>query len=159
MSQRLNYYKLSAELAKKYTEFSVALKKRPVVEELGHLVTLRASQMNGCVFCVDMHVKEGRIHGERELRQHHVAIWWESPLFIDREKAALAWTEIVTRLPAHGIPEEAYQQALAHFSEEELSDLTFLVVGINGWNRLGVAFLPVPGSADELYGLTKAGLK
>jgi AhpD family alkylhydroperoxidase len=159
MSQRLNYYQLSPELARKFTEFQLALNKRPVVEELGHLVVLRASQMNGCIFCVDMHVKEGRIHGERELRQHHVAVWWESPLFTDREKAALAWTEVVTHLPPHGVSEEAYENVRKHFSDEEVSDLTFLLAAINGWNRFGVAFRPVPGSADEMYGLTKAGLK
>ncbi|OZI62671.1 carboxymuconolactone decarboxylase family protein [Bordetella genomosp. 11] len=159
MSQRLNYYKASAETAKKYIDFSQSLKNRPVIAELGHLVTLRASQLNGCAFCVDMHVKEGKIHGERELRLHHVAIWWESPLFNEREKAALAWTEIVTHLPAHGVPDEAYESVCEHFSEEEVSDLTFLIVGINGWNRLSVAFRPVPGSADEMFGLGKAGLK
>lgn len=159
MSQRLNYYKLSPEASKMYMDFSVALKKRPVAKELGHLVELRASQMNGCAFCVDMHSKEGRIHGERELRLHHVAVWWESPLFTDREKAALAWTEIVTRLPARGVPDEDYENVRAHFSEQEVADLTFLIVSINGWNRLGVPFRPVPGSADEALGLTKAGLK
>ncbi|HTK00836.1 MAG TPA: carboxymuconolactone decarboxylase family protein [Bordetella sp.] len=159
MSQRLNYYQLSPELARKFTEFQLAVNKRPVVEELGHLVVLRASQMNGCIFCVDMHVKEGKIHGERELRQHHVAVWWESPLFTDREKAALAWTEVVTQLPPHGVSEEAYENVRKHFSDEEVSDLTFLLAAINGWNRFGVAFRPVPGSADEMYGLTKAGLK
>lgn len=159
MSQRLNYYQLSAEVARKYMDFSQTLKKRPVIAELGHLVTLRASQMNGCAFCVDMHTKEAKIHGERELRLYHVSIWWESPLFSEREKAALAWTEIVTQLPPHGIPDEAYQRVREHFSEEEVSDLTFLIVEINGWNRLSVAFRPVPGSADEMLGLTKAGLK
>jgi AhpD family alkylhydroperoxidase len=159
MSQRLNYYQLSPEASKKYMDFTNALRKRPVVAELGHLVTLRASQMNGCAFCVDMHSKEGKIHGERELRLYHVAVWWESPLFTDREKAALAWTEVVTHLPPHGVPDDAYQNVRAHFSEEEVSDLTFWIVSINGWNRLGVPFRAVPGSADEALGLTKAGLK
>jgi AhpD family alkylhydroperoxidase len=159
MTQRLNYYELTPDVAKKYMDFQLALNKRPVVQELAHLITLRASQMNGCAFCVDMHVKEGRIRGERELRQHHVAIWWESPLFTDREKAALAWTEIVTHLPPHGVPDEAYQNVRAHFSEEEVADLTFLIAAINGWNRMSVSFRPVPGSADEAFGLTKAGIK
>lgn len=159
MTQRLNYYQLSAEVAKKYIDFHQTLNKRPVVQELGHLVVLRASQLNGCAFCVDMHSKEAKIHGERELRLYHVAIWWESPLFSEREKAALAWTETVTKLPPHGIPDDAFERVRAHFSDEEISDLTFLIVEINGWNRLGVAFRPEPGSADAMFGLEKAGLK
>jgi len=159
MTQRLNYFDTSAEISGKYLDFSMALKKSPVVRDVGQLVDIRASQINGCGFCLDMHVKQARIAGERELRLHHVAIWRESPLFSPRERAALAWTEIVTTLPAHGVPDDAYRAAREHFSESELSDLTLLVVGINGWNRLNVAFRTVPGSADAAYGLDKAGLE
>ncbi|OZI47243.1 alkylhydroperoxidase [Bordetella genomosp. 5] len=158
MSQRLNYYKLAPDLAKQYTAFQMTLNKNPIARELGVLVTLRASQINGCAFCVDMHVKEGKLHGERELRLHHVAIWRESTLFSPRERAALAWTEVLTKLPAHGVSDADFTAAREHFSEEELSALSFLVVAINGWNRLSVAFLPVPGSLDAEYGLDKAGL-
>lgn len=158
MTQRLNYYQLAGDLSKKYQDFSNTVKKHPVVQEMGHLVNLRASQMNGCAFCVDMHSKEAKLGGERELRLHHVAIWWESPLFTPRERAALAWTEIVTHLPPHGVPDQAYENARAHFSEEELAALTFQIVAINGWNRLSIAFRPVPGSADAAFGLDKAGL-
>jgi AhpD family alkylhydroperoxidase len=159
MTQRVNYYQAAADLSQKYMEFSNALKKHPLVRELGDLVNLRASQLNGCAFCVDMHSKEAKIHGERELRLYHVATWWESPLFSEREKAALAWTEIVTHLPPHGVPDDAYEKARAHFNEEELSVLTLQIVGINGWNRLSVSFRPEPGSADAAFGLDKAGLK
>lgn len=159
MTQRLNYFDTSAELSRKYLDFSTALKKSPMAREFGHLVDLRASQINGCGFCVDMHVKQARIAGERELRLHHVAVWRESTLFSPRERAALAWTEIVTVLPAHGVSDEAYSAAREHFSETEISDLTWLIVCINGWNRLGVTFRTVPGSADAAYGLDKAGLQ
>jgi AhpD family alkylhydroperoxidase len=155
----LNYFETSPELSRKYLDFSTALKKSPVTRELGHLVDLRASQINGCGFCVDMHVKQAKIEGERELRLHHVAVWRESTLFSPRERAALAWTETVTTLPAHGVSDEAYQAVREHFSEAEVTDLTLLIVRINGWNRLGVTFRTVPGSADAAYGLDKAGLQ
>ncbi|MEN4918933.1 carboxymuconolactone decarboxylase family protein [Achromobacter spanius] len=158
MSQRLNYFEVSEALSRKYLDFSMALKKVPVVQELGYLVDIRASQINGCGFCLDMHVKEATIRGERALRLHHVAIWRESPLFSARERAALEWTEALTTLPPHGVPDAIYESVRTQFSESELSDLTFLVVGINGWNRLNVGFRTVPGSADKAYGLDKAGL-
>ncbi|WP_189446218.1 carboxymuconolactone decarboxylase family protein [Salinicola rhizosphaerae] len=158
MKARMNYFQTSPELAQKYTDFNMAMSKHPVTEELKHLVTLRASQLNGCAFCVDMHVKEAKIAGERELRLHHVAVWHESTLFSPRERAALAWTEALTRLPAHGVGDDVYDEARSHFSESELADLSFLIVAINGWNRLSVAFQAVPGSADKAFGLDKAGL-
>lgn len=89
MSQRLDYFKSSPEAARNYLEFSNLLHKKPFLAEVCHLVTLRASQMNGCAFCVDMHVKEAKIHGERELRLHHVLVWRESTLFTARERAVL----------------------------------------------------------------------
>jgi alkylhydroperoxidase family enzyme len=114
--------------------------------------------MNGCGFCLDMHVKEAKIHGERELRLYHIPIWRESTLFSPRERAALAWTEILTKMPEHGVPDDTYDRVRGQFSEKELSDLTFSVMAINAWNRVNVAFQTVPGSADKAYGLTKAGL-
>lgn len=152
MTQRLNYFQVSEEQSRKYLEFSMSLKKTPIVQEVGQLVDIRASQINGCGFCLDMHVKQARIAGERELRLHHVAIWRESTLFSPRERAALAWTEAVTTLSAQGVPDAVYEEVRAQ------SDLTLLVVGINGWNRLNVALRTVPGSADAAYGLDKAGL-
>ena len=122
------------------------------------LVDIRASQLNGCAFCVDMHVKEAKIHGERELRVYHVPIWRESTLFSPRERVALEWTEAVTRLPDQGISDELYGRAREHFSEKELSDLTFAVATVNLWNRLNVSFRTTPGSKDALLGLTKSGL-
>ncbi|NMG66548.1 carboxymuconolactone decarboxylase family protein [Azoarcus indigens] len=158
MSQRMNYFQVSAEFAKKYMDFNLALKKKAVIQEFEPLVTIRASQINGCAFCLDMHVKEAKIHGERELRLHHIAIWRESGLFNARERAALEWTEALTTLPPHGVPDEIYERVRTQLSEEELSDLSFLVIAINGWNRLSVAFRAEPGSADAAFGLDKAGL-
>ncbi|WP_323012347.1 carboxymuconolactone decarboxylase family protein [Castellaniella sp.] len=158
MTQRLNYYQASPEAAKKFSAFSQTLHENPFLAKIGYLVTLRASQLNGCTFCVDMHVKEAKLAGERELRLHHVAVWRESPLFDAKEKAILEWTEALTQLPPHGIPNELFQRVRQQLSEQELADLSFLIVGINGWNRLGVAFQPVPGSSDQQFGLDKAGL-
>lgn len=158
MQARVNYHQTSPKAAQQYLDFSMALSQSEVIKEIKHLVTLRASQLNGCAFCVDMHVKEAKIDGERELRLHHVAIWRESTLFTPRERAALAWTETLTRLPEHGVDDGAYDSARSHFSEAELSDLTFLIVAINGWNRLSIAFQAIPGSADKAFGLDKAGL-
>lgn len=155
---RLNYYARSPELAKKYAEFSQALAGKPALAGLTELVTIRASQLNGCAFCLDMHVKEAKINGERELRVYHIPVWHESPLFTARERAALEWTEILTHLPSRGVPDEVYERVRKEFTEEELADLTFLIVSINGWNRLGVAFRNDPGSADKAFGLDKAGL-
>jgi len=136
----------------------MALKAKPVIDEFSHLVTIRASQINGCAFCLDMHVKEAKIHGERELRLYHLAIWRESTLFTPRERAALAWTEALTTLSPLGVSDDIYESVRAQLSEEEVSDLSFLIIAINGWNRLSIAFRMVPGSADAAYGLTKAGL-
>src|SRR6187431_2071189 len=133
MTQRIAYTHQSPALFKKFLEFSGALKESGIDQQIHDLVNIRASQINGCAFCLDMHVKEARIHGERELRLHHLAIWRESPLFEPRERAALAWTEALTTLPAHGVADEIYDKVRMHLSDKELSDLTFSVMAINAW--------------------------
>ncbi|MDW3682449.1 carboxymuconolactone decarboxylase family protein [Cupriavidus necator] len=159
MTQRTNYFQQSPELSKKLMEFGALFQKTTIEEPIRELVEIRASQLNGCAFCVDMHIKMAKIHGERELRLHHVAIWRESTLFSPRERAALAWTEVLTRLPADGVPDDIYERVRTQYSEKELSDLTFLVGAINTWNRLNVAFRMVPGSSDKAFGLDKANLE
>jgi len=158
MTQRLDYMQQSPDMVKKLMELSALYKKSTLGDTIHDLVNIRASQMNGCAFCVDMHSKEAKIHGERELRLYHVAIWRESPLFEPRERAALAWTEALTRIPEHGIPDELYERVRSQFSEKELSDLTFQIMVINAWNRANVAFVPTPGGFDKAWGLDKAGL-
>lgn len=158
MTQRLNYAQQSPELFKKFMEFSMALKNSVIEDSIHDLVQIRASQINGCAFCLDMHVKEAKIHGETELRLYHIAIWRESNLFVPRERAALAWTEALTKLPEGGVSDEIYERVRGQLSEKEISDLTFLVMAINAWNRASIAFKAVPGSADKAYGLDKAGL-
>lgn len=105
-----------------------------------------------------MHVKEAKLHGERELRLYHIAVWRESPLFTSKERAALAWTEALTRIGSSGISDELYAEVREQFSEKELSTLTFRIMGINAWNRLNIAFHTVPGTHDKILGLEKAAL-
>ncbi|MEX1826937.1 carboxymuconolactone decarboxylase family protein [Luteibacter sp. CQ10] len=158
MTQRLDYTRQSPDLVKKLVELSIANRKAGIEQSILDLVDLRASQINGCAFCVDMHVKEATLHGERPLRLHHVATWRESNLFTSRERAALAWTEALTSLPAQGVGDDLYERVRSEYSEKELSDLTFAIMTINAWNRVNVAFHVVPGSQDEAYGLDKANL-
>lgn len=159
MTQRIDYQKQSPELFNKLAALNMQISRSGLDETICHLVEIRASQINGCAFCVDMHVKQATIHGERPLRLHHLAIWRESPLFSARERAALAWTEVLTQLPPHGVPDELYARVREQFSEKELTDLTYAVMVINAWNRVNVAFTSVPGGADQAYGLDKAGLE
>ncbi|VVE71965.1 alkylhydroperoxidase [Pandoraea captiosa] len=158
MSQRLNPFAQSPELFKKFVEIGMLLKSGTIESSILHLIEIRASQINGCGFCLDMHVKQAKIGGERELRLHHVAIWRESPLFSPRERACLAWTEALTTLPPHGVPDDIYASVRAELSEKEITDLSFAIMTINGWNRLNVGFRTEPGSADKAYGLDKANL-
>jgi AhpD family alkylhydroperoxidase len=110
-----------------------------------HLIKLRASQINGCAYCIDMHWKDLRAAGENEQRLYALDAWREYDVYTDRERAALAWTEAVTLVADGQVPDAAYENVRAHFSEKELSDLTFAVATINVWNRLAIASRMVPG--------------
>ena len=104
------------------------------------LVKLRASQINGCAYCIDMHTKDARAEGESEQRLYAVVAWRETPFFTERERTALAWTEAVTMVSQGNVSEEVYGDARQHFSEKELVDLTLAIIAINGWNRLAIRF-------------------
>lgn len=159
MSIRINYPHLSAGAVKGLYAIEAYLKEISLPRTLIDIVKIRASQLNGCAFCLDMHSKEAKIHGEKELRLYHVSIWHESPLFSAKEKAALQWTELVTKLNhPEGVTDEAFAAIREHYSEQEVSDLTMAIASINAWNRLGVAFRSEPGSLDKALGLDKAGL-
>ena len=150
----------------KYAQHAIASYKALLALEAGlsldttlkDLVKLRVSQINGCVFCVDMHVKEAKLHGERELRLHHLAVWRESSLFNGKERAALQWAERLTRLADQAVSDADYAAVRAHFDDEELVALTHVINTINVWNRLNVAFATPAGSMDSLMGLDRAGL-
>ncbi|GAB6876564.1 carboxymuconolactone decarboxylase family protein [Thermaerobacter litoralis] len=109
-----------------------------------HLIKLRASQINGCAFCVDMHAREARADGESEERLGLVAVWQDAPVFTERERAALEWTEAVTRVAETRVPDEVFERVRRYFTEAELVALTMAVVAINGWNRLNVSFRVPP---------------
>ena len=116
-------------------------------KSLIELVKLRASQINGCAFCIDMHARDARAAGETEQRLYLLSAWQESSLYTDRERAALAWTECLTRLPTDGAPDAVYEALQRQFSQVEIANLTTLVGLINLWNRIGVGFRlqhPVP---------------
>lgn len=112
---------------------------------LRELVKVRASQINGCAYCVDMHTLDARALGETEQRLYAVVAWEESPFFTERERAALLWTEKVTLISEDHVPDEVYEQVCAHFTAEELVKLTLAIVAINGWNRFAVSFRSVAG--------------
>lgn len=140
MKSRLDYYSKVPELMKAQLALNKAVEESGLERSLLHLVKLRASQINGCSYCVDMHAHEARADGESEQRLYLVAAWKESPLFSERERAAFAWAEAVTQVSYGGVPEELYARAREQFSEEDLVKLTMAVAVINTWNRLSVAF-------------------
>ena len=116
--------------------------ERPLFE----LVKIRASQVNGCAYCIDMHTKDARRGGETEQRIYALNAWRETPFFTDRERAALEWTEAVTRVGETHVPDDIHERVAAHFDEAELVALTFAIVVINGWNRLAVSFRAPAGT-------------
>jgi AhpD family alkylhydroperoxidase len=158
MNPRINYMQQTPELIKGLVELGQLNSKGSLSPTLLDLVHIRASQLNGCAFCLDMHVKEAKLHGERELRVYHLSIWRESPLFSEKERAALEWTEAVTKLSGH-TPDDVYEKVRAHLSEKEMADLTFAIGIINFFNRLNIASPTTPGSLDAMFGLAQAGLK
>ncbi len=145
---RIDYRRQGSAAFKAYVAFTSASENAGLEHSLLELVKLRASQLNGCAYCVDMHSKDARAAGEREQRLYALPVWREGPFFSARERAALAWTEAVTRLAGDGVSDELFAATREHFNEAELVALTFVVVNINGWNRIATAFRPLPGSYE-----------
>jgi len=145
MEPRLNPQKVSPAAYHAMSTLEVFVRKSKLEPSLLELVKMRASQINGCAYCIDMHSKDARAEGESEQRLYALNAWRETPFFTDRERAALAWTEAVTLVSEGHVPDTVYEEAKAHFSEEELVNLTMAIVTINGWNRLAIAFRAVPG--------------
>jgi AhpD family alkylhydroperoxidase len=115
-------------------------------QSLLELMKMRASQINGCAYCLDMHSKDARAGGETEQRLYALNAWQETPFFTDRERAALEWTEALTLISTNHVPDELYERVRKHFSEAEMVNLSMAVVAINGWNRLSISFRAVPGT-------------
>lgn len=158
MTQRIDYQQHSPDLFKALVQLGSLIRRGAIEESILDLVAIRASQSNGCSFCLDMHIKQATLRGERPLRLHHLAAWRESTLFAPRERAALAWTDALTTLAPLGVPDEIYERVRTQLSEKELSDLSFQVMAINAWNRINIGFRTVPGSLDKSFGLDKANL-
>jgi AhpD family alkylhydroperoxidase len=146
MKARLDFRKASPQGAKALGELHAFVHRCGLEHTLLELVKLRASQINGCAHCIDMHTKELRAAGESEQRLYLLDAWEESPFYTERERAALAWTEALTLITDGHAPDAVYEQARTQFSEEELTNLTLAIVAINGANRLNIAFRTVPGS-------------
>jgi AhpD family alkylhydroperoxidase len=140
MSARMDYYAVEPQLVKAIAGLNLKIEESGLEHSLLLLVKLRASQINGCTFCVDMHARDARKEGETEQRLYLVAVWREALVFSPRERAALAWTDALTKLP-NGEPEDAvYEELKAHFSDSEIVKLTAAIAMINFWNRFGVGF-------------------
>ena len=143
---RIDYYKVAPGGVKAVYGLEQYLRGSELEPALIELVKLRASLMNGCAYCVDLHTKDARAKGETEQRLFAVPVWRETPFFSPRERAALAWTEAVTDIGHRGVSDALYDEARAQFTEKELVDLTVAVIAINAWNRLAVSFRPAVGS-------------
>jgi len=144
MHARLDYSKAHPASFRAMLDLQGHVNDSGLEKALMELVKIRASQINGCAFCLDMHTRDARLHGEREHRLHLLPAWREAPVYSARERAALAWTEALTLVHATQVPDEVYEQARAQFSEEELVKLSLAIVAINGWNRLCVGFRTQP---------------
>lgn len=144
MSNRIDYAKISPEGYKAFGGVYVTLQKSGLPKVLVDLVYLRISQINGCAFCIAMHTTEAKAQGEDDQRLFLLDAWRESPVYTDRERAALAWTEALTRISETHAPDADYEALKVHFSEKEIVDLTLLIATINAWNRLAISMRAVP---------------
>jgi AhpD family alkylhydroperoxidase len=145
MAQRMSYKRAAPHVSQAMLALDAAAEQSGIEPPLRELVRLRASQLNGCAYCVDMHSQDARAGGETEQRLYALPVWRETPFFSQRERAALNWAEHLTLLATQHVPDEVYAEARQQLSETELAELTLLVVTINAWNRFGVAFRLEPG--------------
>lgn len=146
MEQRFNYFKAAPDAYKAMSGLETYLHGCGLEEGLLHLIKLRASQINGCAFCLDMHWKDLRSIEEDEQRLYSLDAWRECPWYTDRERAALAWTEALTLVTQGHVPDAVYEEARKQFSEKELADLSIAITTINAWNRLSIAARTTPGT-------------
>jgi len=157
MEPRIDYTKYSPEALRAMYALERHMRSSSLGETLLELLKMRASQINGCAFCLDMHSKDARAHGETEQRLYALNAWREAPFYTERERAALEWTESVTLVAESHVPDDIYERVKTHFTPEELANLTLAIVAINGWNRLSIAFRAVPGAYKSSLQPLKAG--
>ena len=144
MQPRLNYREISPDGFKAMAGLEQYLRRSSIEPALLHLVKLRASQINGCAYCIDMHSKDARRGGETEQRLYCLSAWRECPFYTDRERAAFEWTEAVTLIIDGHVPDDVFERVRPHFSDKELVDLNYAVAAINVWNRIAIPFRSVP---------------
>ena len=145
MESRIDYRKFSPEPLQALLAIEKYIASCSLDHKFVHLLKLRASQINGCAYCIDMHSIDARAAGETEQRLYALDAWRETPFYDDRERAALAWIEAVTLVAETHVPDSVYEETRKHFSDQEIVDLTYLAVAINAWNRLAVSTRAVPG--------------
>ncbi|UZD91030.1 carboxymuconolactone decarboxylase family protein [Cognatishimia activa] len=148
MQPRLNYWGAAPELMQNFISLNTAIEAAGLEASLRHLVKLRASQINGCAYCVDMHTREARKDGETEQRLYLVSAWHDSFLYSERERAAFKWTEALTHLGERAPNDALFEEVRTHFSEAEMVALTSIITMINTWNRLSVAFRAVHATEE-----------
>ena len=148
MQPRLGVQNVAPEAYRALAGLERYIRNSGLESSLLELVKMRASQINGCAYCLDMHSKDARAHGETEQRLYALNAWRETPFYTDRERAALAWTEALTLISETHAPDDVYEEARRHFSELELVNLTMAIVTINSWNRIAIGFRSVPGGYE-----------
>ncbi len=146
MERRLDYSKIAPEGLKALRGLQAYVDNCGLEHSLLEIVKARASQINGCAFCLDMHTKDARAGGESEQRLYLLSAWREAPFYSERERAALAWTEAVTHIASEPIADDLYDDVRRYFNEKEITDLTLAVIAINSWNRLAIPFRTPAGS-------------
>lgn len=146
MEQRIDYKEIAPKSLKGLYELEKYVADSKLESSLIELVKLRASQINGCAYCIDMHTKDARQAGETEQRLYALSAWEESPFYTEKERAALRWTEALTRISENSVPDELYKSVRKHFAEVDLTALTMAIIAINSWNRLAISFRNIPGS-------------
>ncbi|MZQ48667.1 MAG: carboxymuconolactone decarboxylase family protein [Bacteroidales bacterium] len=146
MKQRLDYSRESDGALKGLLELERYVHGSGLERTLYELVKTRASQINGCAYCIDMHTKDARKAGETEQRLYTLSAWRETPFYTPRERAALEWTEALTLISGNDVPDPLYEAVREHFTEKEIIALTMAIIAINGWNRLAISFRTPPGS-------------
>jgi AhpD family alkylhydroperoxidase len=144
MKPRLNFYQAAPDTIKALSALEDHLRSTGLESSLFELIKIRASQINGCAFCINMHTQDARKNGETEQRIYLLDAWREAPVYSDRERAALAWTEAVTLVSETHVPDDVYEQVRGQFSDAELVNLTMLVATINAWNRIAISFRAIP---------------
>jgi AhpD family alkylhydroperoxidase len=146
MEPRIDYLKSGRGVLEAMLGVEKYIRQSGLEESLLNLIRMRASQINGCAYCLDMHWKDARALGETEQRLYGLDAWEESPYYTDRERAAFAWTEALTNVREGHVSDEVYERVLGHFTEKELADLSLAITSINSWNRLNIAVRTVPGT-------------